>query len=409
MRKMMAVLLAGGLFGFASATSATTRSVISRATDFDIPTLARLAQKGEVAFIETTPEGRSRQVIMLAVLPVPPERVWDAIMDVQAYPRFLQTVVEIDLLGTRGDLVAFDWEVEVPFFNLRGTRLQRGRRPSLVETRGHRGHLRGSRERWELFPLDDGARTLAAFYRAIDVDTGGILLKTIVELEPSMEQGANLSTGFVHMRGLAAYLAGRTVTRPGPRSGPVPRFRPLSLNPGAVDLGRLRPLLARGQLALVESEPDGGLRQAALLTLVKAPRTKLVKVIQDPARYPEFIPNFAEQKVTPTGDGRLRLEWELEVPIVNLDGVSFMTIEPDGSVEIEAHTGDIRRGRWRWEAVAVDDETTVPIHYTYSDVRDASWVTRRIIDKQPLFEHGIVLASATVALTAMKARAEGYR
>jgi hypothetical protein len=34
---------------------------------------------------------------------------------------------------------------------------------------------------------------------------------------------------------------------------------------------------------------------------------------------------------------------------------------------------------------------------------------KKLIEKQPLFEHGIVVAASTVALTAMKARAEGKR
>ncbi len=52
---------------------------------------------------------------------------------------------------------------------------------------------------------------------------------------------------------------------------------------------------------------------------------------------------------------------------------------------------------------------TLGVHYAYSDVRESSWVTKKVVEKEPLFEHGIVLASQTVALTAMKARAEGRR
>ena len=54
-------------------------------------------------------------------------------------------------------------------------------------------------------------------------------------------------------------------------------------------------------------------------------------------------------------------------------------------------------------------DTTVPVHYAYSDVRKASFFTRKLIEKEPLFEHGAVIASTAVALTAVKARAEGRR
>lgn len=395
----------------APAAAAKARKVTSRAKDLHVPSLRALAARGDVALVETTDSGRCKQVVIFAVLDAAPPKVWDVLMNVEAYPKFIETVVSIEVTGRKRGITAFDWELDVPFFNLEGSRLQRGRRPSLVQVRGHRGNLRGTRERWELYPIDGGKRTLAAFYRAIDIETGGFLLRTMVELEPSMDQGAALSTAFVHVRQIAAHIAGRPALT-GPtknRAGKVPPFRKLELGKGELDLGKLGPLLRHGQLALIESHPDGALEQVALFTQVEASREQMAKIVQDPGKYPEFIPNFTRQDVTRMKDGRLRMDWELDVPLSSVEGVSMMTIEEDGSVDVLAHDGDIERGRWRWEFVAVDDTHTIPIHYVYSDVRRASWVTEKIVSKQPLFEHGIVIASGTVAMTAMKARAEGKR
>lgn len=397
--------------GLARPAQAAARQVESRADDLHLPSLHALARRGDVALVETTADGRCKQVVVFAVLDAPPERVWDTLMNIEAYPEYLKTVVSVDITGRQKGITAFDWELDVPFFNLKGSRLQRGKRPHLVEVRGHRGNLRGSRERWELYPVDDGARTLAAFYRAIDIETAGLILRTMVELEPSMDQGAALSTSFVHMRELAAHLKGQPALT-GPtkaRSGLVPPFRSLELGKGELDLEALGPLLRHGQLALIESHPDGALKQVALFTEVAAPRAKMTEIVQDPGRYPEFIPNFTKQDVTKLEDGRLRMEWELDVPLSSVEGVSVMTIEDDGSVDVLADDGDIERGRWRWEFHAVGEDRTIPIHYVYSDVRKASWVTEKIVERQPLFEHGIVIASGTVAMTAMKARAEGKR
>lgn len=391
--------------------AAAKRTVQSRAADIDVGALAALTQKGDVALIESTPEGRCRQVVLFALLEAPPEKVWDVVMDVEAYPSFMKTVEGIRITGRRAGQFRYVWALDVPFFTLEGSRLQRGRRPSLVEVRGHDGHLRGTRERWELYPVEDGARTLAVLYRSLDVATGGLLLETMVDLEPSMDQGVNLSTGFVQMRQIAAHLAGKPALS-GPtkaRTGPVPPFRALDLQGGGLALDKLTGLLAHGQLALIESHADGSLKQVALFTEVKAPAARLKGIVQAPADYPKFIPNFARQDVTREKDGRLRMDWTLDLPISDVSGVSFMTIEADGSVDVQAHEGDISRGRWRWEFHPLDAGRTIPIHYVYSDVREASWVTRKIVEKQPLLEHGIVIASGTVALTAMKARAEGKR
>ena len=392
-----------------SLAAAKGLAVHSRAADLPIATLTALAATGDVALIETTPEGRCKQVVIFALLDAPPARAWDVIMDVESYPKFLRTVVSVEVTGRQKGITAFEWELDVPFFNLKGSRMQRGHRPNLVEVRGQAGNLRGSRERWELYPVEGGKRTLAALYRALDIETGGLLLSTMVKLEPSMDQGANLSTGFVHMRELAAHLAGRPALAPAPkaRTGPVPAFRPLDLSPET--LGPLEGLLRHGQLALIESHPDGALKQVALFTRVDAPPEKMKAIVQDPAKYPEFIPNFARQDVERTADGKLRMDWALNVPLSSVEGVSMMTIEADGAVDVVAQSGDITRGRWRWEFHDGGAGATIPVHYVYSDVREASWVTKKLVDKQPLLEHGIVIASGTVAMTAMKARAEGVR
>jgi ribosome-associated toxin RatA of RatAB toxin-antitoxin module len=382
------------------------KRVESRRGEIDVQAIAPLLKRGELALVESHANGKLAQLVLFAAINAPAAQIYDAITDVEAHSKYMKSVVGNKIIKRQGDMIAFEWELDVPVLNLKGTRALRGKKPDIVEIRGVSGNFKESRERWELIPLDE-KRTLAVFYRALDVESGGVLLKTMISMESSMEHGIALAAGFVHIRDIKKHLEKLPEPKVIKKEGPVPEIRKLIL--GERELAGLSKLLAHGQLAVIESNADGSLSQVELLGSVDAPKEKLATVIQGAEKYPEFIPNIVEQRRTPEGKNVWKLEYELEVPMVNLDGVSRMTIEPDGSVDTVAVSGDITRGRWRWETLSLDEKRCLAVHYAYSDVSETSWFVKQLIEKQPLFEHGIAVAASTVALRAMKARAEGKR
>ena len=408
LRAMAGALVAASITAMPlDAAHAKTMRLTSRAQDIPVETIARLCARGQVALIESNADGSSRQVVLFGLMPHPPERIFDVLMNVESYPKFLNTIDEIRIVGRRKGLLAYSWTLDLPLFGLKGTRLQRGLRPHRVESRGRTGHLRGTRERWEFYPVPGG--TLVAFYRALDVETGGFLLRTLAELEPSTEAGANLSSGFIHLRGLEHHLAGVPAvdTLPKARTGPIPPFVPLDLDK-ETPLSALKPLLVHGQLAVIESFDDGALRQVALLGIADAPPKKFRAVVADAARYPEFMPNISRQKVTPRPDGQLTMEWTIKTPVTSMSGTALMKLDANDIV-VNAVSGDVPRARIHWHFRPHETGQTVAAYYTYSDIRSASWVTRQLLKAEPLLEHGMVAAAGTVALTAMTARAEGRR
>src|SRR5438128_1683173 len=103
---------------------------------------------------------------------------------------------------------------------------------------------------------------------------------------------------------------------------------PLETLPPA-EIKRLEPLAARGELALIESKPNGRLRQVTIYTIANAPPDQVFYVLSHPAEYPDFVANVVKSQPTGhTADGGLFYEWELEVPLVNLKGTSKMTYGP---------------------------------------------------------------------------------
>src|SRR5947209_49938 len=56
-------------------------------------------------------------------------------------------------------------------------------------------------------------------------------------------------------------------------------------------------LLHHGDVALIESLPNGRLKQVTLITFVRAPAKVVHDVVADPARQPEFMRNMSKSKV----------------------------------------------------------------------------------------------------------------
>jgi len=398
------VLLA--LLLLAGPAEAEQRRVRSRAEHISVEALGALTERGDVALIEKDGE-HCRQVALFGRVDAPPAQVWDLLMDVEAYPRFIRTMDEVRVVDVDDGLTAYRWSVAIPpLLRLSGTRLQRGKRPYVIEVRGHSGALRGTRERFELFEVPGG--TLLGMYRALDFETGGLLMRTLMSIDPGMEEGMTLASLLMHMNGVRQELRPERAEDPEAESGGPSDFVRLELEKQGV-LDALAPLLELGTLAVIESHPDGELRQVAVLTTVEAPRDRLAGVVGQPAAYPEFMKSLKRMEVERTQEDELALNWKISVPMASMSGRSKMVFRPDGSIDAWTVGGDVKNGRWRWEFHALGDDRSVPVHYVYSDLRESSFFTRIVLEAEPMLEHGIVGASGTVAVAGMKARAEGAR
>lgn len=371
--------------------------------------LTRLLQKGELALIEATPEGSSKQIAVMSVIEAPPERVYDAVWDVETYPEFLRNMKSTRVTDRTRTVIGYEWVLDLPVFDLRGHRAMRGQRPRLIEVRGTGGHLRSSSDRWEFYALDGGQQTLAVLYRALDFKDAGLVLKTITELEPSMSNALNLAMGFVQLRSLRFHLEGRPTPSYRRPTGPVPPLTRVELGAGGVRAASIAPLLERGILALVESDEEGALRQVTLWGRVAASPSQVRAVVLEASEYARFIPTFKETKLSKLKEAHLRLEWTLDIPLVSVSGVTDIFPRTDGSVDMLAVSGDVKRARWRWAFEPESPSSTLLAHDAYSDVRESSWLVEKLVDREPLLEHGIVVASSAIGVQAIKDRSEGKR
>lgn len=186
-----------------------------------------------------------------------------------------------------------------------------------------------------------------------------------------------------------------------PRRGEAP----LSPLPRAA-LEGLDPWLELGDLVLLESRPDGSLKQVSIIGAARAPASLVFEVLNRPEDYSKMIPSMVRSEVV-FREGRVsRVAWELEIPFTNPEGVNQYIDDSPRSVRYYPISGSVPYAAWRWEALVRGEGSCIIVHQTTADLRQISWIVRRFLDAWPTFEHGAVASTAIVFLRAVSSRAE---
>ena len=168
----------------------------------------------------------------------------------------------------------------------------------------------------------------------------------------------------------------------------------------------LAPLLRSADLALVESEPDGRMRQITVLTRVAASPKVVHDAVADLEHYGEFVHNMSTCTVTRNADGTADQKWSLDLTVTSFDGINRFRFLPDGPVEVTAI--DVNNDAFaRWEFLAVPDGSTVVVHYGWVDIIHSNSYVQSVLKKVPTMEHGIALSAQLLQVRSAKLRAEG--
>ncbi len=162
------------------------------------------------------------------------------------------------------------------------------------------------------------------------------------------------------------------------------------------ELERLAPLAAMADVACIESNADGTMKQVTLLAWVPAPPSVVRDVVMQSDRYREFIPNLTKSSREPLPDGRWRSRWKIELPVSSFEGTDVYSIDGDAIV---MHGDD--DAQYRYEMLPVGAGTLL-VQYGYTDVKHSNAFVRAFVKRQPMMEHGLALSAQMMFVTAMR-------
>src|SRR5215831_11941273 len=381
-----------------------------------------LAGRGELALIESKPDGRLRQITIYTLINAPPEKCDYVIAHPKEYPWFVPNVVKSELAGEidggkKG--LFYSWELDVPLVNLKGMSRMTFSDPPTAGA-GRRIHVEtiagdvpdGTWD-WDFLPAS-GGKTILVYHGYADVRKSSWFLKKMIEHNKTLEHGAVLASGIVFVKSVklrAEALAGRGDGKRPVMDQSLERNVQINTIKGTFDSGALVPLLERGQVALVESFHDGRLRQANLLSYVYVPEEKFFRVLTTPAEFATFVPGLKKSEVK-SDDGKTAVyELEIKVPVLpNIEYTTRMSREPDKErVRQVCIKGDAKGSVYGWDLSIVNPTQTLAIYQLNGQLRKQSWLFKKMIESEPFFEHGVNVSVALATMMAMRGRAEGWR
>lgn len=175
----------------------------------------------------------------------------------------------------------------------------------------------------------------------------------------------------------------------------------------------LAELLRQSEIALVESQPGGRLKQVSLFAFVAAPPQQVHDTVAAVERYGEFFRNMSECRVTRNSDGTVDQRFVVRYSLVSFNGVlrSRFLAAPEGSapgtpgVIDQEPTDPEDNAHFRWEFHETPGGTVMAV-YGFTDVYHSNDLIRALLRRAPSMEHGLALAQQLVQVRTLKARAE---
>lgn len=353
---------------------------------------ASALRQGEIALVETEPDGKARQITLLGYAAAPPALVHGLVADPLLYPRYVRNLTRSDVEKQADGSLLNRWRLSFPIGSFEGTDEVRVLpRETAVEMRSL-GEGKQGCTRWEFLPLPGGG-TLVVNYGYYD-PLDNAILRVMIGKDPALDAGFNLAGGLALLRGLL-HEAGREAQAAGARIEPPPAGV-------APDFG---PLLARGTVAIVRTGPDAGLLDVSVVERVPAPAARLEALVRQPELWPRVFHPIRRVDITRRDDAGLDYDMGVAGPLGNVM-TSFRLLFVPGGADTLAVAGAIKGARFRWDVRPDGPESSVAVWRGNLHLSDASRILRSLLKMEPSFEHS---ANVSVGLLSVRALAMQVR
>jgi hypothetical protein len=368
---------------------------LSRLPDDKLVGLAPLLQKGDLALIESNPDGTLKQVTLLLFVAAAPETVHEVIAHPGDYKKFIPNVTKSTWEARPDGTFASSWQLDLPVSSFDQTNIytfEPGPTAAIdVRCPDERDD---ATYRWELKPVTGG--TVLVQYGYTDVKHSNSLVRSFMKRMPVTEHGLALAAQMLLAMNMKQESERRT------RPGSLPPLDKSVKSPG------FGFLLDRGQVAVMRSFPDGKLSDVSLLDRYYAPAAKILDALSHPGAWSSFIPGVASSEERARSGPMLTYHIDFSIPLVTWSS-TYDQRSTERSVEGFATGGDLHGAHYQWDLTPRSPTETLVVYRVNQRLQQSSTVFRKLVDYEPSLEHGLNVAFSLVYLRALRAKSEGWK
>lgn len=348
--------------------------------------LPPLLSHGDLALVESNEDGSMKQVTLILLVRAKPETLYQILSHPLEYAKFVPNVSR-SRWEPRENGGVYSWRLELPVSSFENAHVYE------LEPEVVRVHALAEKDdatyRWELLPVPSG--TVLVQYGYTDVKGSNALVRSFVKRMPVTEHGLALA---------AQLMLAAAVKREAERRTPAGAVEPVDKSAASPGFGFL---LARGQVAVMRSLPDGRLGDISLIDRVYAPVEKVRAAIADMASWSRWVPGVKESQRR--SDGAVRVDFA--IPLVTWSTAWALRAEPR-AVDGLGVEGDLRGARFRWDLTPRGPKETLVVYRVSQRLGQSSTLFRALIERDLTLEHGLNVAFSLVYLRAVRGHAEGW-
>lgn len=369
----------------------------------DLRLLDTMLEQGAVALVELEEGERLPAIVLATRVEADAAEVAAIVANPEGYPSFMPAVSEVAITERNGASLGFHWTWRTAVFQLRGdaalthlapTEAQRARGHRIVLTRIG-GDLGRGREVWRIVPIGE-RRSLIVLSTRMDLRDANYLARTVSQASRSINRSVNLAMGFAAMlraKHEAERRAGVQPVQAAEQELRPPRFR----------VRELEPLLHRGDLLLIES--DGAvMRRGAVLSRLPHGEREVRQIMLDPVAFCQALIQGSHAEVREVRPDGRHFDWRVDIPIVGSGGAMRLHERTDRVIELEATSGALAGGQWRFNTYAMGPSATVVYGWARFDVAGANFLLRAICDADAAFRPGLSAATEIMMARALRIR-----